>query len=129
MPKVLGKDLFAEIVSLPLNQIIRVTFPPAETHRLGLLCMQIKSMENLFQSYLNNTCELAADMNLQKFKDMFSEMMREKEELFLKTTISTLGTRVYSYISSPSHGVFYTLNFHTENLEITRIREQVETVV
>lgn|GEM_PF-6035498 len=113
-----AENLLDEVKDLSPEQRIFVGFPENVRNRLELLSLQIKSAENLFQSYINSTSEIASELNLTKFLNLYTDLAREKDELFRDTVIKCLGTEVYSYIICPQNGLFYMLDSRVNKLVI-----------
>jgi len=111
-------DLLDQVVRLTPDQRLFIDFPKDVCNKLELLGLQIKSDENLFQSYLNNTHEVASEMNLKTFLDTHAERIREKDELFLSTILKCLGTIAYNYIMSTGNTAFYSLDTKINKLVI-----------
>ena len=120
MKKILAKNLLDEIIKLTPEQKIFIDFPTEVCNKLELLGLQIKSLQNLFQSYLNDTNESANEFNLNKFKDMFAELVIEKEILFKDNVLKCLGTKVYNYCDNKNNKVIYSLDFNLKKLVVMK---------
>jgi len=120
MKKILAKNLLDEIIKLTPEQKIFIDFPTEVCNRLELLGLQIKSLQNLFQSYLNDTNESANEFNLNKFKDMFADLVIEKEMLFKDNVLKCFGTKVYNYCMDRNNKVGYSLDFNLKKLVVIK---------
>lgn len=118
MQQINSVNLLEEVISLTSDQRIFIDFPIEIINRLELLGLQISSLDNLFMSYMNNTTEVACELSLGNFKEMYSKIFIEKETLFRESVLECLGTKVYKYILNPRNKSFYNLDTNIHKLII-----------
>jgi len=122
MEKILAENLLDEIIRLTPEQKIFINFPNEVCDKLELLIFQIKSMENLFQSYINNTSDVANELNMEKFLNKYVDLAREKETLFKDNVLKCFGLDVYNYCTNRNNNIIYSLDFKLNKLVIIKIK-------
>lgn len=120
MEKIPAENLFDEVTKLTSDQRILVDFPLEVCNRLELLGFQIQSAEGLHRSYINNTSEVANELNMDKFLRKYIDLAREKDTVFKDTVLKCLGTKVYDYLIDRSNKLFYHLDFNIKKLVIRK---------
>jgi hypothetical protein len=111
-------DLFDEVKKLKQNQRLFVDFPKETIDKIELLGFQIKSLDNLFMSYINNTTEIANELKLKKFLEQYCDYVREKDFILKDMVIKSLGTKVYNYIVCPKNNIYFMLDNQINKLVI-----------
>lgn len=93
------EQLFEEIKNLKEDQNIFLDISKDDSNKLKLISLQKQSMENLFNSYINNTNELANEMNLDNFLNKYYEKFKEEYEI-ITNNILKYGKDIYNLLEN-----------------------------
>lgn len=98
MEKITSEELISKLEQLEEDQVIFIPLDKDISNEIQLLDNKIKSYDNLFASYINNTSEEANEFNMKKFTDIYAETFTKKDQLVIDTLIKNMGTKAYKYL-------------------------------
>jgi hypothetical protein len=93
-------DIKQQIIQLKFDESIFINIDDENIYKkIELINIQKQSYENLFMSYINNTCESANEFNLNQFLEKYTNLCYEQNDLIKSTIINLLGTDVYMFLN------------------------------
>lgn len=102
----MNNDQIVEMINnLKAGNVLALVIDDDLMNLYELKHVQIKSYENLFNSYINNTCEEANKFNLDSFLDKYTKLTMDIDYIKKEILIRTLGednlnllNKSYAYI-------------------------------
>lgn len=88
MKKIDIMELNDEIKNLKIEENIFLDISIEDIKKSKLYGLQLMSMDNLFKSYINNTSEIANQLNLDKFLDKYKETFSNNYDIITKNILS-----------------------------------------
>lgn len=113
-----NEELLNEIAILSSEETIYIDLDKDISNIIQLIEFKIKSYENLFLSYINNTTEEACNLNLQAFIDCYSELYIEENRLIREELIKNIGFDTYKYLIEAK--INYNFNLRLNKIEISK---------
>lgn len=118
MIKINDKNMIEELENLKIGEKIFLPMNEDINNTIKFLFIKCGSYENLFNSYINSTCEEANKMNLDAFLERYTEVYSDIEVYKQAILRECLG-QAYEYFIRTKFN--YNFNFDLQTLEITKI--------
>ncbi|MBU5254987.1 hypothetical protein [Tissierella praeacuta] len=119
MEKINYDNLLNEIKSLKKDENIFLDIDEDMSNLLKITDIKLKSYENLYISYINNTCERADKFNLDNFLVRYSDLYIKRQLIMKKIAKEILGCDCYEFIIGNNYN--YNINYDLNLLNVFKI--------
>jgi hypothetical protein len=112
------KSMLEELQNLKIGETIFIPIDEDVSNTIQLLYLKCQSYQNLFMSYMNNTCESASKMNIDSFLEKYSEAFSQIEAYKNEMLKKYLGDAFEYFMRNKFR---YNFNYPLNVLEITKV--------
>lgn len=88
-------------------------------NNISILQFQLDSYDKLFTSYMNNTSEIANELNLKKFLDIYSDTCAEMANIKIQLLKDNLKDEYQYFLANKC---MYVLDYPNKTLKIIKIQ-------
>lgn len=118
MKTIKNENLLEELQNLNVGESIFIPLSEDFCNVIKLNDIQMQSYNNLFMSYLNNTCEEANKLNLDKFMNMYT-LKYANSELLKSDVLALMLDDATEYFNN--NAFKYLFNYTLNILEISKM--------